>query len=436
MNSFCIKAIVGLALTVSTMAVYGSEQLNDNIFIHGGDNLITPEKAEYVRALKSGSVYQLVADPDNNLLYISWGYRLGANPDAGILAFDLNSLKARGYIKNVRDVYSLALDKTRNQLLAEHTVSRTIRGSTFLKGNSFDIIDLDRGSKRIQTIELDQRKKERLAFNSHYILTDKDGNIFVSSESKPSKGGPEGMQKITKYDYTGRELWQTRAFPGLVAALISKESVIAGVDDIYEINIKNGVISKSLYARGPVDENARYMMMAHGDNVIYATSFLRPKTAPDNSKYNNIYIIEKGKAAKGFSTVRYTNSVGVGSTGLVVNLDKKELYTANFNNNTLSVIDITKKNNLNKYRNIFIKDAWGINSIAYVNAGDKTYVYAGIKGGHGRNIKHTDKNVDDVKIAKITLNSKNQDRFLWCRISVLDIKSNKFDYIDRQCDIK
>ncbi|MDJ6542878.1 hypothetical protein LEC33_24270 [Salmonella enterica] len=436
MNVIHKISAVCLSLSLISISSYSKQEVNGNIFNQGGDNLTRADSTGYMSAIKSGSVYQLVADPQNNLLYMSWGYRLGSNPDAGIIAFDLDNLKAKGFINGIRDVYGLAFDKENNRLLAEHTVSRKTDEGEILKGNSFDIINLKDGSKLVKTVEVDQEKKYRETFNSHYIFANNSGDIFISSESKPKKGGPEGMQKITKYDSSGAEIWQTKAFHGLVAALISDNYIIAGVNDIYEINIKDGNINKTLYARKPENNDARYMALAQGDSVIYASSFSRPESMkPDGSRYNNIYVIEKGKAAKGFSTVSYRNSVGVGSTGIVVNSETKQLYTANFNDNTLSIIDIKNKYDLSKYKNIFIKDGWGINTVTYVNSGDKTYIYAGMKGGHGKNMKYTE-NIYDVKLAKITLNNKATDLSSWCKISVLDIKSNNFDYTDQQCEVK
>lgn len=427
---------VCLSLSLISISSYSKQEVNGNIFNQGGDNLIRADSARYMNAIKSGSVYQLVADPQNNLLYMSWGYRLGSHPDAGIIAFELDNLKAKGFINGIHDVYGLAFDKKNNRLLAEHTVSRKTDDGEILKGNSFDIINLKDGSNLVKTIEIDQDKKYRDTFNSHYIFSNNNGDIFISSESKPKRGGPEGMQKIIKYDSSGAEIWQTKAFPGLVAALISDNYIIAGVNDIYEISIKDGNINKTLYARKPENSDARYMTLAQGDSVIYASSFSRPENMkPDGSSYNNIYVIEKEKAAKGFSTVSYRNSVGVGSTGIIVNPETKQLYTANFNDNTLSIIDIKNKHDLSKYKNIFIKNGWGINTVTYVNSSDKTYIYAGIKGGHGENMKHTE-DIHDVKLAKITLNNKATDLSLWCKISVLDIKSNKFDYTDQQCEVK
>lgn len=426
-----------LSLSLISISAYSAQELNGNIFNEGDGNLTLPGSTEYMNAIKSGSAYQLAVDPKSNLLYMSWGYRLGSNPDAGIIAFELDNLKAKGFINGVRDVYGLAFDQRNNRLLAEHTVSRkTVKGE-LLNGNSFDIINLRDGSKLAKTIEVDQGKEERNTFNSHYIFVNNSSDIFISSESKPKKGGPEGMQKITKYDSSGAEVWQTKAFPGLVAALISDDKIIAGVNDIYEISLADGTISKSLYASKPDNSSARYMALAKGDNIVYAASFSRKENImPDGISYDNIYVIEKGKTAKGFSTVTYRNPVGVGSTSLIVNPERKELYSANFNDNTISIIDIKNKTNLSMYKNIFIQDAWGINTVIYVNSNDKTYIYAVIKGGHGKNVKHTDKDMDDVKLAKITLNNKAANSPLWCKISVMDIKSNTFDYVENQCDIQ
>ncbi|ECL5068343.1 beta-propeller fold lactonase family protein [Salmonella enterica] len=437
MNVIHKVSAVCLSLSLISISAYSSQEVNDNIFNEGGDNLIRPESTEYMNAIKSGSAYQLAVDPKSNLIYMSWGYRLGSNPDAGIMAFELDKLKAKGFIKGVQDVYGLAFDKRNNRLLAEHTVSRKTEEGELLTGNSFDIISLKDGTKLVKTIEIDQGKKERNTFNSHYIFVNNTGDIFISSESKPKNGGPEGMQKITKYDSSGAEVWQTKAFPGLVATLISNDRIIAGANDIYEISLADGTISKSLYASKPDNSDARYMALAKGDNLIYAASFSRPKNIkPDQRSYDNIYVIEKGKAAKGFSTVTYKNSVGVGSTSLIINPQRKELYTANFNDNTISIVDIKNKTNLSRYKNIFIQDAWGINAVTYVNSGDNTYIYAAIKGGHGKNVKHTDKDMDDVKLAKIILNSKAANPSSWCKISVMDIKSNTFDYEEHQCDIQ
>ncbi|HGB3676394.1 TPA: hypothetical protein ACIVDA_004454, partial [Salmonella enterica subsp. enterica serovar Muenchen] len=147
-------------------------------------------------------------------------------------------------------------------------------------------------------------------------------------------------------------------------------------------------------------------------------------------------VIEKGKTAKGFSTVTYKNNIGVGSTSLSVNPERKQLYSANFNDNTISIVDIKNKTDLSKYKNIFIQDAWGINAVAYVNSDNNTYIYATIKGGHGKNVKYTDQGMDDVKLAKITLNKKYVNTSSWCKISIMDIKSNTFDYKERQCTIQ
>ncbi|EAM4650757.1 hypothetical protein EGD29_23905, partial [Salmonella enterica] len=57
-------------------------------------------------------------------------------------------------------------------------------------------------------------------------------------------------------------------------------------------------------------------------------------------------------------------------------------------------------------------------------------------GGHGKNVKYTDQGMDDVKLAKITLNNKYANTSLWCKISIMDIKSNTFDYKEHQCDIQ
>ncbi|HFJ2162971.1 TPA: hypothetical protein ACGTPM_003132, partial [Salmonella enterica] len=76
------------------------------------------------------------------------------------------------------------------------------------------------------------------------------------------------------------------------------------------------------------------------------------------------------------------------------------------------------------------------NSVTYVNSNDNTYIYAAIKGGHGGNIKYTDQGMDDVKLAKITLNSKAANTSSWCKISVMDIKSNTLDYKERLCNIQ
>ncbi|EBS4549500.1 hypothetical protein DQK32_27220, partial [Salmonella enterica subsp. enterica serovar Newport] len=303
-----------------------------------GNNLIPPESIEYINAIKSGSAYQLAVDPKNNLIYISWGYRLGSNPVAGILAFELDNLKAKGFINGVHDVYGLAFDQRNKRLLAEHTVSRKTEEGKLLTGNSFDIISLKDGTKLTKTIEIDREKKDRNAFNSHYIFVNDIGDIFISSESKPKNGGPDGMQKITKYNSAGAEVWQTKAFPGLVAALISDDKLIAGVNDLYEISLSDGTINKTLYASKPDNDDARYMALAKGDNLIYAASFSKLENiAPKKRSYDNIYVIEKGKSAKGFSTITYKESVGVGSTSLIVNPERKELYTANFNDNTISI---------------------------------------------------------------------------------------------------
>ncbi len=433
---FIHKASV-ICLSFICISAYSAQKLNQNIFNVGGVNLTLPESTEYMSAIKSGSAYQLAVDPKNNLLYMSWGYRLGSNPVAGILAFELDSLKAKGFINGVHDVYGLAFDQKNNRLLAEHTVSRKTEEGTLLTGNSFDIISLKDGTKLTNTIEIDQEKKERNTFNSHYIFINDIGDIFISSESKPKHGGPDGMQKITKYDSSGTEVWQTKPFPGLVAALISNEKLIAGANDLYEISLSDGAISKSLYASKPENGDARYMAMAKGDNVIYATYFSKSDNIkPNQTKYDNIYVIEKGKTAKGFSTVTNNKTVGAGSTGLIVNPERKELYTANFNDNTISVIDIKNKTDLSIYKNIFIQDAWGINAVTYINSSDKTYIYAAIKGGHGKNVKHTEQGINDVKLAKITLNSKKANTSSWCKISIMDIKSNTFDYKEHQCNIQ
>ncbi|HEH8789788.1 TPA: beta-propeller fold lactonase family protein, partial [Salmonella enterica] len=177
------------------------------------------------------------------------------------------------------------------------------------------------------------------------------------------------MQKITKYNSSGTEVWQTKAFPGLVAALISNDKIIAGANDLYEISLSDGAISKSLYASKPENGDARYMALVKGDNLVYAASFSKLENIkPNQIKYDNVYVIEKGKAAKGFSTVTNNKTVGVGSTSLIVNPERKELYTANFNDNTISVINIKNKADLSIYKNIFIQDAWGINAVTYVNS--------------------------------------------------------------------
>ncbi|EHI3120786.1 beta-propeller fold lactonase family protein [Salmonella enterica] len=428
-----------LAIYLSFFSIYSysAQGLNINIFNDDGNNLIPPESIEYINAIKSGSAYQLAVDPKNNLIYISWGYRLGSNPVAGILAFELDNLKAKGFINGVHDVYGLAFDQRNKRLLAEHTVSRKTEEGKLLTGNSFDIISLKDGTKLTKTIEIDREKKDRNAFNSHYIFVNDIGDIFISSESKPKNGGPDGMQKITKYNSAGAEVWQTKAFPGLVAALISDDKLIAGVNDLYEISLSDGTINKTLYASKPDNDDARYMALAKGDNLIYAASFSKLENiAPKKRSYDNIYVIEKGKSAKGFSTITYKESVGVGSTSLIVNPERKELYTANFNDNTISIVDIKNKTNLSQYKNIFIKDAWGVNAVTYLNVGDNTNIYATIKGGHGKNVKYTDHGIDDVKLAKITLNSKAANTSSWCTISVIDIKSNTFDYKEHQCNIQ
>lgn len=64
-----------------------------------------------------------------------------------------------------------------------------------------------------------------------------------------------------------------QTIPGTCAALISNDKLIAGANDLYEISLSDGAISKSLYASKPENGDARYMAMAKGDNVIYATSF-------------------------------------------------------------------------------------------------------------------------------------------------------------------
>ncbi|HFP3769808.1 TPA: YncE family protein [Escherichia coli] len=428
--------LICLSLSLFSIPSYSAQECPQNIFNVGGHNLTLPESYEYVNGIKSGSAYQLVVDTKSNLLYMSWGYRLGSNPIAGILAFDLESLKAKGFISGIHDVYGLAFDKKNNRLLAEHTVSRKTEADKLLTGNSFDIIRLKDGTKLTNTIEIDKGKQGRSHFNSHYILVNDIGDIFISSESKPKHGGPEGMQKITKYNSSGIEIWQTVAFPGLVAVLIYDNNIIAGVNDLYEINTKDGSVNRELYSRN-TNKDARYMALAKGDNLVYAASFSKLGLQQENNKkkYNNIYVLEKGKLAKGFSTLQNKGLVGTGSTSIAVNDARQELYTANFNDHTISIVNTKNKTDLSQYKNIFIKNAWGVNYVTYINSGENTYLYAVIKGGHGHNIKHTEQGVDDVKLAKITINRKEINSESWCTISLLDIKSNTFDYKGKQCDV-
>ncbi|HHX0267633.1 TPA: hypothetical protein ACU3VF_004995 [Escherichia coli] len=429
-------SVIFLSFSFFSISASSAQELDGNIFNIGGDNLTKPENYEYMNAIKAGSAYQLVVDPKSNLLYMSWGYRLGSNPVAGILAFELDTLKAKGFINGIHDVYGLDFDQKNNRLLAEHTVDRKTETGELLTGNSFDIINLKDGTKLTNTIEIDQEKKERHTFNSHYIFVNDIGDIFISSESKPKHGGPDGMQKITKYDSSGIKIWQTVAFPGLVAALIYDNHIIAGKNELYEINIKNGTVNPELYSCNP-NKNARYIDLAKGDNLVYAASFSKSSLPQDNDKqYNNIYVLEKGKLAKGFSTVKNKGFFGLGSTSIAVNNARHELYTANFNDHTISIVNIKNKTNLSQYKNIFIKNSWGINYVTYINSGYNTYLYAAIKGGHGNNIKHTEQGVDDVKLAKITINRKAVNSESWCTISLLDIKSNTFDYQGQICDVE
>lgn len=425
-----------ICLSLFSILSCSAQEYHQNIFNVGGHNLTLSECDEYMNAIKSGSAYQLAVDTKSNLLYMSWGYRLGTNPVAGILAFDLETLKAKGFISGIHDVYGLAFDKKNNRLLAEHTVSRKTETGKLLTGNSFDIIRLQDGTKLTNTIELDKGTEERSHFNSHYIMVNDIGDIFISSESKPKQGGPEGMQKITKYNSYGIEIWQTVPFPGLVAALVYDNYIIAGVNDLYEINTQNGLVNRKLYSRN-TNKDARYMALAKGDNLVYAASLSKLGLQQDNNKkkYNNIYVLEKGKLAKGFSTLQNKGLVGTGSTSIAVNDARQELYTANFNDHTISIVNTKNKTDLSQYKNIFIKNAWGINYVTYINSGENTYLYAVIKGGHGHNIKHTEQGVDDVKLAKITLNRKEINSKSWCTISLLDIKSNTFDYKGKQCDV-
>ncbi|MHC5174523.1 YncE family protein [Serratia rhizosphaerae] len=437
--NFSYKAIAVFAFySLISTAAHSAQRSHANIFNDNDSAIVTPDSAQYTTALKSGSLYQLALDAPDNLLYVSWGYRLGTHPDAGILAFGLNDLKAKGFIKNISDVYALSLDKVNNRLLAEHTVSRKMEDGKVLKGNSFDVVSLNNGAKLVDTTEIDKGKKDRNTFRSHYIFGDAHGNVFISSESKPKKGGPEGMQKITKYDSSGHELWQSKPFPGLVAAMIYHGRIIAGANDVYEIDINNGKINERPYAMKPADDQARYMSFAKGNGVIYATSFTRekPTSKSEHKEFNNVYVIEQGRSAKGFSTVKFKNNVGVGSTGLAFNANMNQLYTANFNDNTISIIDVSDKNDLTNYKNILIKGAWGVNSIVYRNHDKKTDIYVGIKGGHGENVKHTDKGMDDVKLAKITLDNQAKNTASWCSISILNVKSNKFEYKGKQCEVE
>lgn len=153
-----------LSLSFFSISAYSAQELNRNIFNVGGNNLTLPDSAEYMNAIKSGSAYQLAVDPKSNLLYMSWGYRLGSNPVAGILAFELDNLKAKGFINGIHDVYGLDFDQKNNRLLAEHTVSRKTEEGELLTGNSFDIISLKDGTKLTNTIEIDQEKKRKEHF--------------------------------------------------------------------------------------------------------------------------------------------------------------------------------------------------------------------------------------------------------------------------------
>lgn len=431
-----IAAVTCISFALLSQAAFSAEPASANVFNHPNANIVKPDAESYLASIKAGSIYQMAVDNPENLLYVSWGYRLGDNPDAGVLAFSLDDLQAKGFLKSVRDVYALGLDEHNNRLLAEHTVSRKLNGGDALVGNSFDVISLADGAKITGPVLIDDRSAERDKFRSHYIFSDKAGNILVSSESRPKKGGPENKQKITMYNSAGKQVWQSKPFPGLVAALVSDGTIIAGADDLYQLDAKTGRVSDKPYAKKPQKGQARYMSLVQGDGVIYASSFRKndKKDAASNAPYENIYVISKGQASKGFSTVKSHDALGVGSVGLAYNPLRKQLYSANFNDNTVSVIDASRPAKLDHYKNIAIKDAWAINSVVYRNAGEATNIYVGIKGGHGKNVKDTGKNLDDVKIAKITLTGTPDDKS-WCKISVLDVKSNKFDYQDRQCDL-
>lgn len=438
MNYLCGAKPFVLFFSFFSPFVLSAQNDNDNVFNSESDMIVRPDNENYKKTMSSGSIYEIAIDKENSLIYASWGYRLGTNPMVGIVAFDIDTLKAKGFIKNIRDVYGLAFDAKNNRLLAEHTVTRKIGDGDFLQGNSFDVISLANGRKLIDTVEVDKDKKDRDYFNSHYIFPIEDGGVILSSESKPKKGGPENMQKITKYNSSGHELWQSKPFPGLVAALISDQKIIAGSNDLYEIDMRDGSINPALYAKRPLNDEARYMALAQGKGVVYATSFIHLSENDLTTKkqpYKNIYVIEKGKPATGFSTVSFDQSFGIGSTGLAFNAETNQLYTANFNDSTISIINTKNPRDLNDYKNIRLKDSWGVNSIAYNNHDGKVDIYVGIKGGHGKNVKHTEQDADDVKLAKITINSKFFEPLSWCKISVFDIKSDRYDYYNTDCDV-
>lgn len=407
---------------------------NNNVFNTSSNMILRPDDENYKDTISSGSIYQIALDKKNNLVYASWGYRLGKNPVAGILAFDMDSLNPKGIIKDIRDVYGIDYDEVNNRLLAEHTVSRKTDEGYILNGNSFDVIDLNNGKKIIETVVVDKGKRERDYFNSHYIFGLSNGNIVLSSESSPRNGGPKNMQRITMYNAAGHELWQSKPFPGLVAAIVSGEKIIAGANDLYEISMKDGGVNTYPYAFKSGGDYTRYMSLIQGKGVIYATSFIHGNKNRTGGEYKNIYVIEKGKTAQGFSTVSFNDSFGTGSTGVAFNSETNQLYTANFNDGTISIIDADNARDLSHYTNIKIKNAWGVNSVAYQNNGEKTDIYFSIKGGHGENVKNTEKS-DDVKLAKLTIDGSIFSSSPWCRISILDIKSGVYDQQNKDCDI-
>lgn len=435
MNYTRVKKYFLITLSFFSLCAFSAQ--GNNVFNAESNMIIRPDDVNYKFTISSGSIYQIAVDTKNKLVYASWGYRLGKNPVAGILAFDIDSLNPKGVIKDIRDVYSIDYDEKNNRLLAEHTVSRKADDGDILNGNSFDVIGLNNGKKIIDTVVVDKGKTERSYFNSHYIFGLPNGNIVLSSESSPRTGGPENMQRITMYNSTGHELWQSKPFPGLVATLISGEKIIAGANELYEISMVDGSVNNSPYSLKSVNDEARYISLVQGDDVIYATSFYhgnKNKVNTDKGKYKNIYVIEKGKAAKGFSTVSFNDSFGTGSTGITYNPKMKHLYTANFNDGSISIINTENSRNLNDYVNVKIKGAWGVNSVVYRNNDNKTDIYVSVKGGHGENVKKTEES-DDVKLAKLTIDGGILGPTPWCKISMLDIKSGTYDQKDEDCDI-
>ncbi|HEC8062488.1 TPA: hypothetical protein R4B11_004724, partial [Salmonella enterica subsp. enterica serovar Potsdam] len=65
---------------------------------------------------------------------------------------------------------------------------------------------------------------------------------------------------------------------------------------------------------------------------------------------------------------------------------------------------------------------------------NKTDIYVSVKGGHGENVKKTEES-DDVKLAKLTIDEGILGASPWCKISILDIKSDTYDQKDEDCVI-